>query len=273
MKIGSDEYNLMLIDTNIIRELLNFQSNTRKGFFHKAFLSETKYAPCFSIYNVIELMPYNDLFEKFVDIFSEIPCLMLFTAKQFIEAEYDAFINGDSLQINCKLANSFTPVIDNESYNLRKFINRLKKESSLITVIQNEVYNLPSIANEWEKGRREISKVSERLNEKDYLKNEARTLLKDIINWGINPEVEINVEKFPALRIMAYSQFMRVHLTQKKIKPNDVLDVLISSAIPYVDAVLTENYQADIYKKAKKHIRQLGDLEILTLKDIRVYSV
>ena len=75
MKIGSNEYKLILLDTNIIRELLNFPSNTRKGFFHKAFLSETKYASCFSIYNVIELMPYNDIFEKFVDIFSEIPCV------------------------------------------------------------------------------------------------------------------------------------------------------------------------------------------------------
>lgn len=56
---------------------------------------------------------------------------MLFTAKQFIKAEYDAFINGDSLQINCKLANAFTPVIDNESYNLRKFINKLKKTHHL----------------------------------------------------------------------------------------------------------------------------------------------
>lgn len=57
MKIRSNEYDLILIDTNIIRELLNVQSNTRKGFFHKAFLSENKYAPCFYIYNVIELIP------------------------------------------------------------------------------------------------------------------------------------------------------------------------------------------------------------------------
>jgi hypothetical protein len=57
----------------------------------------------------------------------------------------------------------------------------------------------------------------------------------------------MNFEKFPALRIMSYSQFMRVHFTQKEIKPNDVMDVLISSAVPYVDTVLTENYQVDIY--------------------------
>jgi hypothetical protein len=270
MIIGSDEYNLILLDTNIIREILSFPTNTGKGFFLKAFLSETKYVPCFSIFNVIELMPYNDIFEKFVALFSEIPCLMLFTAKQFIEAEYNAFINGECLQINNKLANAFTPVIDNESYNFRKFINLIKKESTLMPAIQNEISNLPSIAKEWEKGRVNISKLNERLNEKDYMKNEERTLLKDITNWGIKPKVEINFEKLPALRIMSYSQFMRVHLTQKEIKPNDVMDVLISSAIPYVDAVLTENYQADIYKKAKKHVPQLEDLEILTLKDIRL---
>ena len=123
--------------------------------------------------------------------------------------------------------------------------------------------NLPSVADEWEKGRANIINTNKSLYDRIYFEHEKKTILKDIINWGINTGNRINIEKFPALRIMAYSQYSRVHKTGKAIKPNDVMDVLISSAVPYVDAVMTENFQADVYKKAKKHIKQLKDLEVL----------
>ncbi|WP_162307188.1 hypothetical protein [Schaedlerella arabinosiphila] len=48
------------------------------------------------------------------------------------------------------------------------------------------------------------------------------------------------------------------------------MDVLISSIAPYVDVVITENFQADVYKKAKKFIPQIKELEIYRLKDIRM---
>lgn len=37
-----------------------------------------------------------------------------------------------------------------------------------------------------------------------------------------------------------------------------------------IDAVITENFQADVYKKAKKLIPQIKELKIYRLKDIRM---
>ena len=51
---------------------------------------------------------------------------------------------------------------------------------------------------------------------------------------------------------------------------NDAMDVIISCIVPYMDAVVTENFQANVYKKAMKLIPQLNQLEIYTLKDIRL---
>jgi len=48
------------------------------------------------------------------------------------------------------------------------------------------------------------------------------------------------------------------------------MDVEISGAIPYVDAVITEGFQSDVLNKAKRFIHQIRELEIYTLKDIRV---
>jgi len=47
------------------------------------------------------------------------------------------------------------------------------------------------------------------------------------------------------------------------------MDITISCIVPYLDAIITEGFQADVYKKAKRFIPQLSNLEIYTLKDIR----
>jgi len=59
-------------------------------------------------------------------------------------------------------------------------------------------------------------------------------------------------------------------MTKKKVFPNDAMDVKISCIMPYMDAVITENFQANVYKKARKLIPKLNKLEIYTLKDIRM---
>ena len=49
------------------------------------------------------------------------------------------------------------------------------------------------------------------------------------------------------------------------------MDTIISAIIPYMDAVITENYQANVYKTAKSFISEMKPLEIYTLKDIRIF--
>lgn len=81
----------------------------------------------------------------------------MFTTKQFVEAEYNAFIDGNNIQISNRLAHAFIPFTDNERYNLRKFINTLIKESSLMSDIQFEVSQLVIAAQKWEKDRNNVS--------------------------------------------------------------------------------------------------------------------
>ena len=67
MKIGEHVYKLILLDTNALREIVTNTKFAGKGFLETFFSSSTLYAPCFSIYNVIELMPYKDIFDKLPD--------------------------------------------------------------------------------------------------------------------------------------------------------------------------------------------------------------
>lgn len=83
MFIGANNYNLILLDTNAIREIVTNTNMAGNGFLERFFShSSDAYAPCFSIYNAIELMPYQDIFEKFLEFFSTIPCLMIFPVKK-----------------------------------------------------------------------------------------------------------------------------------------------------------------------------------------------
>lgn len=107
----------------------------------------------------------------------------------FLNKEYKSFITKESMNIKSNLAHTFTPTINNESYNIKKFINRMKKKAALMTAIQDEVTNLPSIAKKWKKGRVDVGMVNKVISEKEYMKNEQRALYKDLTNWGITPNV------------------------------------------------------------------------------------
>lgn len=276
MLFGKNEYKLILLDTNALREIVTNKNYSGKGFLNKFFAEQQLYAPCFSIYNVVELMPYKDIYEKFIDFFSTIPCLMFFPIKTIIQKEYQSFLQDIDFEINNQVANAFSPATDRDSYNCRRFFEKLSMNKEIIENINNEILNLKNTAAIWESqrelARQQLSKLAlpeNMINEKYYRSVEQETIIKDLINWGINPKNDIDLEKFPAMRIMEYSQFNRIHCIKKAIKPNDVMDITISGIVPYLDAVITENFQANIYKKAKSFIGQMQFLEIYTLKDIR----
>ncbi|MDA3734033.1 hypothetical protein PBV87_21395 [Niameybacter massiliensis] len=278
MVLGEREYKLILLDTNAIREIITNTKLSGKGFFEKFFCNQGNYAPCFFIYNVIELMPYADIFEKFIEFFSTVPCLMFFPIKIVIHQEYQQYCLGKKLTIDNQIAHAFTPIVDDERYNCKTFFSGMKEDVGLVKSIQFDVKQLAEVAKEWEKQRNHTEKLLKKMgmsptivDEKFYLGQEYETIIKDMHNWEIKiGNQKIDIKELPTLRIMEYAQFNRVYLTKKKITPNDVMDIRIGGIIPYMDAVITENFQANIYKKAKKYIPQMKQLEIYTLKDIRL---
>lgn len=277
MVIGSNDYKLILIDTNAIREIVTNTNLSGKGFLQKFFSqASTLYAPCFSIYNVIELMPYQDIYEKFLEFFSLVPCFVIFPVKNIFLKEVECYLSEKEFVLDNQIMNAFTPYGLKENYNCKSFFEKLAEEKELMANIKLEVKRFSTIAMEWEKRRSsaEILLKSQHLplnmiDEKFYRAQEKATIIKDLKNYGIEISSEIDISKLPASRIMEYSQFIRIYQTHKSIKANDVMDIQISCIVPYVDAVITENFQADIYKKAKSIIPQLKKLEIYTLRDIR----
>ena len=125
MRFGDNDYKLVFLDTNAIREIICNNNNCGLNFAERFFQNNNTYAPVFSIYNVFELKPYEDLFEKFIDFFSIVPCIIMYPYKIFMEAEYKAFLNNQELELNSNLINVFSSQGKSESHNFRPSALRL----------------------------------------------------------------------------------------------------------------------------------------------------
>ena len=69
---------------------------------------------------------------------------------------------------------------------------------------------------------------------------------------------------------MTYTVFHKFY-TDRNRKPSDsdAFDVLISAALPYVEAFITEAHQAEVLRKTKRRDDFLTNLQVLTLRDFR----
>ena len=60
------------------------------------------------------------------------------------------------------------------------------------------------------------------------------------------------VNAFPSIRMTAYTVFYKFYIKdQRRSLESDPFDIIISSAIPYMDAIVTEKHLAEILKKVK----------------------
>ena len=74
--------------------------------------------------------------------------------------------------------------------------------------------------------------------------------------------------RFPSLQMMLYSQYYRVFDPTWIASDQEVTDVCITAYAPYVDAIVTEKFQAEIYKKVQKKVDGLTGVMFARLRDI-----
>ena len=69
--------------------------------------------------------------------------------------------------------------------------------------------------------------------------------------------------------MILWTLFYRFYLPARKPVEQDVFDILIGSPAPYLDAVVTEKHQAEIYRQVKTLEPAIGHLQVYTLSDLR----
>jgi hypothetical protein len=83
-------------------------------------------------------------------------------------------------------------------------------------------------------------------------------------------DAAVDMDAFPSLKATTYTVFHKFYVDESR-RPtrSDAFDLIIASAIPYVDAVITESHQAEVLRKTKRLDRLFDNVRVLTLRDFR----
>lgn len=269
--LNGTTYRLCLLDTNALSEMLK---NPRNEFrvFALEFLQK-RWIPAFSLFSIFEIRRRRELFESFLDYYSDLPSVVLKGHEQLLEEELAAYPDpshidpvllapvgiqppsGWSKRQTLKHVLSSKPVVQKEHY-------WTSGQTDMLKGILQLVGNFPP-----HHGRYTESMIQQfvETNVLQQLTMRYPDAVKRLIETpgGLDPRA------FPSLRIMALTVFMKFYPDNRQPCESDVFDFIISAPVPYVDGVITERHQAAILRKAKQ-LHVLSDhLEVHTLASLR----
>jgi hypothetical protein len=80
----------------------------------------------------------------------------------------------------------------------------------------------------------------------------------------------VDIDAFFSLKATLYTVFHKFYADRtRKPARSDAFDIIISAATPYVEAIVTENHQAEVLRKTMRLDTFLQGLRVFTLKDFR----
>jgi hypothetical protein len=273
IQINGKNYRYGLLDTCILGNILENKQGERVIFIEKFIKSEPLIIPCVSIWSVLELRQKRELYQEFLELFSFIPFSILKTADQILRDEIENYPNP----------NLVDPLLFSFSF--------FKKEDESLKNVFSKLFNNPVIIeaehlwkSKWKKEALDSmlrlkknflpQKTNFNSNDTDKFVKEAslQYVIAQNSEWAkrkLRSDALIDINAFPSVKGALYTVFYRFYVAQRNPELQDVFDILINNSVPYMDYVITENFQADILRKVAKNQKAFSHLEIKTIKEIR----
>lgn len=206
-------------------------------------------------------------------MFSVIPFCLLKTPDHLLSDEYKFYPNYtkiDPVLFTFSIAN---PIAESLAAFLKKiFSNPEVKEAEKKWKYRWKRDTLDSILSL----KSNFSSKNKNLNSADAIKfiNEAlpQYITMQNPNWVIaklKSNEDVIFEAFPSAKAALYTVFYRFYIAHREPEIQDIFDILINNAVPYLDYVITENFQADILNKVKNADKQFSHIEIDTIRELR----
>ncbi|MDA3884703.1 MAG: DUF3795 domain-containing protein [Candidatus Delongbacteria bacterium] len=268
---SGNKYNLCMLDTNALSEILKYPLVEGKGF--RDSFPPDSYAPCFSVYSLIELRRNEDVYNRFIDFFSIYPIFMLKPKSLILEEEKIMYGTDEAISV---LFNAFSLQGVCDSYNLKLYLDSMFAQKSIIDLELSWREDEKKTLNDWFKNRDNFIPSKEYPNSFDaekYMKDAGLQSLiflqQDWCKQMIDSNKIPNIDRFPSLKTILYSFYYRLYDPAWKPAGSDVVDLAIISAAPYVDIFITEKFQANIFNKIKNKVKNLNKLDVKLIKDLR----
>ena len=257
-------YALCLLDTNAVSTIVKRPSLEGRGFV--TLFAPTSWAPCFSIYTIFELARSATVFASFVEFFARYPCFLLKPFSDLIASE-----RTEEAHNARPLFNAFTSLGPNPSYDLRAWTTTMFSDPGIQEIRDRWRQEELEIWQAWQQNRSTFNSQRTAVNALDasrFVTGAAKEMLRA---EGFDPAALTKevLRRFPSLLAMLYSQYYRVYDDDRKSEPSDVTDVRIAAAAPYMRGVVTERFQAEVFKKIRNNVPGLAALEVSTIRELR----
>ena len=263
---------LALLDTGIVSEAINDRMGERNALVQ--LMTGEDVIPCISIWSIMELRGREDLYADFLELFSNIPLHLVWSPRDLLDEELKAYPDPSKVD---PIGFAFSPVGDDPDAELPAFMERLFnkpdvkkveeswrgdwKEQSLASMLSLRANFEPS----GERFKADDAKIFIDEGVPQYIAGQAPQWTRELIETG----QPLDPHAFPSVKMVFYTAFHRFYSERRQPELQDVFDILIAGAAPYMDIVFTERFQAEIFKKAKNRDPFLGHLRIETLKALR----
>ncbi len=269
--LNGKEYGICLFDTNALSNFLKSPKKWIEFYNQKFTISSTIIA--YSVFSIIELAESSFLFNKYLEIFSVYPSFILDGFFSIFTKELKAYDN-DNFQVNPVVISPLNSGLEsnlNPKERLKKIIDKsgfFNRKRYWDSGRQSILDGITSLTNNYPPKNKKYSK-----KEIEYFVDLAslqQIILRDNIftQNKINNKLPIDPQKFPSIISTSYIVFYKFYPDKRKPIISDVYDILISSLLPYVNYVITENNLCEIIRKIQKNHSFLNELKYYSIKDV-----
>ena len=272
--LNGNTYKLCLIDTNVVSEMMKRPNPLMRHFFER--MPPSEYIPCFSLFTILELRERDDVYQRFLEMFSKFPCCILKNLDLLFKDELAAYPDPSEV----------SPILIASPGGL------VPKNKNLAEIL-NQAFGTPDIqanADRWNAGKNEIVEGIVSLvknyppKSEKYTTKEIKGFVEiagfqqiamrafDFAQKIVQQGQAVSVDAFRSIKMTAFIVFYKFYPDKRRPIDSDAFDIIIASVLPYVDTVITEKHQAEIFRKIQKLDKLIENLEIFTLKDVEGIS-
>ncbi|MBS1515575.1 MAG: hypothetical protein JSS63_11105 [Bacteroidetes bacterium] len=265
INLGGINYKLCLIDTCVISEILKNKKEIGSKIVPK-FINE-RIMFCYTIQTIAELRKAPDIYNEFFSYMSIMPSFLLKNYNQLTEDEINSYVNKKSVDpILFHIA-----MMKPESY-YKEYQNMFERKE-LKHYFDSEKIDAPDTLKallDWRGGfppekenysTKEIEHWVELVSLKQILITHPEYYKRNITNLEA-----MNYTNFKSWNMIAYIVFYKFYFRHRNPKVNDVNDILIVSALPYLDIIITEKDMCEQLRQIKAKHDIINHVELYTIK-------
>lgn len=270
--INGNRYRLVLLDTNALSEFA--KQDDSLDYFLAWSSTEPVVVPCFSLFSVLEIRRKPDVYRRFKDLFRVLPCILMKSHEQLLEDEVRCY--PDPSRIDPTLL-GFS-MLGGEGMDIVRVLDTASAEESFQDrerhwndSAHDIVEGIASLAANFPPDGATYSRDDVRRFVEMAGFSQVAMRQRAFVEHRVEIEKQaVTIDAFPSVKATAYAVWHKFYTDRNRNwVRSDAFDIIISSATPYVDAVVTESHLAESLRKTKRLDDFIGDLVIHTLRDFR----